>query len=169
VRQSLSQAMRRELGAVYRGVMSRPASGAAEIPVLYATLRRALAVLKRIGVQGHVVEQNELEMYSTLFETHDRASLVHYLDATIGALTAHDRRRQSELAHTLLCYFDNGQNAKVTAQQLDIHVNTVRQRLATIEELLGYWGHASRVLEIHVALRLWNLTRPLDARADPTA
>jgi DNA-binding PucR family transcriptional regulator len=121
-------------------------------------------VLRRIGVQGHVVEQNELAMYSALFETHDRASLAHYLDATIGALTAHDRRRQSDLAHTLLCYFDNGQNAKVTAQQLDIHVNTVRQRLATIEELLGYWGHASRVLEIHVALRLWNLTRPLEPR-----
>jgi len=162
VRQAVSQAMRRELDAVHRGVMSRPAAGVAEIPPLYATLRRALAVLGRIGVQGHVVDQNELAMYSTLFETHDQTSLAHYLEATIGALIAHDRKRQSELAATLLCYFDNNQNAKTTAQRLDIHVNTVRQRLATIEDLLGYWGHASRVLEIHVALRLWNLSRPVD-------
>jgi len=36
-------------------------------------------------------------------------------------------------------------------------VNTVRQRLASVEELLGHWGSASRALEIHVALRLWSL------------
>ena len=159
-RQAVSQALRGELDAAHRGVLSRPAADAAEIPALYATLRRALAVLGRIGVQGHVVDQNELAMYSTLFETHDQASLALYLEATIGALLAHDRKRQSELAATLLCYFDSNQNAKVTAQRLDIHVNTVRQRLATIEDLLGHWSHASRMLEIHVALRLWSLSRP---------
>lgn len=162
LRQALSQAMRGERDAVHRGVVSRPAAGVAEIPALYATLRRGLAVLGRIGVQGHVVDQNELALYSTLFETHDQASLAQYLEATIGALMAHDRKRHSELAATLLCYFDHNQNAKTTAQRLDIHVNTVRQRLATIEDLLGYWSHASRVLEIHVALRLWNLSRPAD-------
>lgn len=162
LRQAVVQAMQRELGAdgAYRGVLSRPAAGAAELPALQATLRRGLAVLGRIGAQGQVVDQNELAMYSTLFETHDQASLAHYLESTIGALIAHDRKRGSELAATLLCYFDCHQNAKTTAQRLDIHVNTVRQRLATIEDLLGYWGHASRVLEIHVALRLWNLSRP---------
>ena len=163
LRQAVSQTMRRELDALHRGVMSRPAAGTAEIPALYSTLRRGLAVLGRIGAQGHVVDQNELAMYSTLFETHDQASLAQYLEATIGALLAHDRKRQSELAATLLCYFDSQQNAKVTAQRLEIHVNTVRQRLATIEELLGYWGHASRVLEVHVALRLWHLGRPMDS------
>jgi sugar diacid utilization regulator/GAF domain-containing protein len=163
LRQAVAQTMRHEFDPGYRGVISRPAAGAAELPALYATLRRALSVLGRIGVQGHVVDQNELAMYSTLFETHDQSSLAHYLDATIGALIAHDRKRQSELAATLLCYFDHNQNAKTTAQRLDIHVNTVRQRLATIEDLLGYWGHASRVLEIHVALRLWKLSRPLEA------
>jgi len=33
----------------------------------------------------------------------------------------------------------------------------VRQRLASVEELLGHWGSASRALEIHMALRLWSL------------
>lgn len=162
MRQAVTQALRRELDAAHRGVLSRPAVGAAEIPALYATLRRGLAVLGRLGVEGHVVDQNELALYSTLFETHDQASLAQFLEATIGALIAHDRKRQSELAATLLCYFDHHQNAKTTAQRLDIHVNTVRQRLATIEDLLGYWGQASRVLEIHIALRLWHLSRPVE-------
>jgi DNA-binding PucR family transcriptional regulator len=143
-----------------RGVLSRPVSSAAEIPALYATLRRALDVLERLGIQGHIVSQNELALYSTLFETHDQSSLTDYLDSMIGAVLAHDRKRNTELASTLLSYFDCNQNAKTTAQKLGIHVNTVRQRLATIEDVLGHWGQASRALEIHIALRLWHLGAP---------
>jgi sugar diacid utilization regulator/GAF domain-containing protein len=160
VRQTVSIWARRELGEVHRGVLSRPVSGPAEIPALYATLKRALAVLGRIGVRGHVIGQNELALYSTLFESHDQASLANFLDATIGPLISHDRKRNSELTLTLISYFDCNQNAKITAQRLCIHVNTVRQRLATIETLLGTWGHASRALEIHIALRLWSLSAP---------
>jgi exonuclease VII small subunit len=148
---------RRQPGAAHRGVLSRPVPGPAAVPALYATLRRALAVLERIGVQNRIIDQNELALYSTLFETHDQASLSEFLDATIGPLIRHDRKRGSGLALTLFRYFDCNQNAKTTARRLGIHVNTVRQRLTTIETLLGGWSEATRALEIHVALRLWSL------------
>lgn len=157
-RLAVSAWARSELHAAHRGVLSRPVGGPAEIPALYATLGRALPVLRRIGVQGQIVNQNELALYSTLFESHDQASLGSFLEATIGPLISLDRKRSAELAPTLLSYFDNNQNAKTTAQRLGIHVNTVRQRLATIETLLGHWGQASRALEIHIALRLWQLS-----------
>ncbi len=164
VRQTVATWAAREGGmaarGAFRGVLSRPVSGPAEVPALYATLKRALAVLGRIGVRNQIVSQNELALYSTLFETHDQASLSNFLEATIGALIAHDRKRGSDLAATLLAYFDHNQNAKTTAQRLDIHVNTVRQRLTTIEDLLGAWSNASRALEIHIALRLWRLNSP---------
>jgi GAF domain-containing protein len=148
----------RELGQDFRGVLSRPVSAPEEIPALYAAARRGLTVLGRLGMRAGVVAQNELALYSVLFETHDRASLAAFLDATIGAVTAHDGRRGSELAATLLAYFDHHQNATVTATRLGIHVNTMRQRLASIEALLGHWDrNASRALEIHMALRLWRL------------
>jgi DNA-binding PucR family transcriptional regulator len=158
VRQTIAHWMRQDLRAVYRGALSRPVARAADVPALYATLRRALAVLGRIGVQGQIVGQDELAIYATLFETHDQASLTAFLEATIGPLIAHDSQRGSELAATLLAYFDCNQNAKTTAQRLGIHVNTVRQRLATIEDLLGHWGQAARALEIHIAVRLWSLS-----------
>ena len=157
VRQTIAQWMRQDLHAVYRGALSRPVARAADIPAAYATLRRALAVLGRIGVQGQIVGQDELAIYATLFESHDQASLASFLEVTIGPLLAHDRQRGSELAATLLAYFDCNQNAKTTAQRLGIHVNTVRQRLATIEDLIGHWGQAARALEIHIAVRLWSL------------
>ena len=157
-RRVLVETARAGAGTAFCGVASRPIASAAEIPALHAALRRALPVLKRIGVQGQVVAQNEMALYSTLFETHDQASLDAFLQATIGTLIAHDRRRGSDLAGTLLHYFDHNQNAKQVAQRVGIHVNTVRQRLASIEDLVGHWGNsASRALEIHIALRLWHL------------
>jgi sugar diacid utilization regulator len=148
---------KRELGAAYRGVLSRPVQVPAEMPALYATLRRALSVLGRLGMRGSIVGQNEMALYSVLFETHDQASLNTFLTATIGAVMSHDKKRGSELTSTLLAYFESNQNAKTTAVRMGIHVNTVRQRLANVEELLGHWGSASRALEIHMALRLWSL------------
>ena len=156
-RQIIGQWMRRDVRAIYRGALSRPIASAAAIPTQYAMLRRALVVLGRIGAQGQIVGQDELAIYATLFESHDAASLTSFLESTIGPLIDHDRQRGSELAATLLAYFDCNQNAKSTAQRLGIHVNTVRQRLGTIEDLLGHWGQASRALEIHIAVRLWSL------------
>jgi len=120
VRQTLAQWARREAGAAHRGVLSRPLSSPVELPTVYATLKRALAVLARLGVQGQIIGQNELALYSTLFETHDPGSLDQFLDACIGPLLAHDQKRHTELAPTLLCYFDCNQNAKTTAQRRGI-------------------------------------------------
>lgn len=160
VRRIVTNLARQNLESGFRGIVSRPTAQVRDLPALYGTLRRALPVLRRIGVQGQIVGQAEMALYSSLFETHDRASLDAFLDATIGVLTSHDQKRGSGLALTLLNYFDCNQNAKLAAQKLGIHVNTVRQRLATIEELLGHWGHATRALEIHIALRLWSLSHP---------
>ncbi|RYY81327.1 MAG: PucR family transcriptional regulator, partial [Comamonadaceae bacterium] len=155
----------REAGAGgYRGIVSRPLAQVTELPAVSTALRRALPVLGRMGVQGHLVAQAEMALYATLFETHDQGSLVAFLQATLGPLLANDEKRGSQLAATLLCYFHCNQNTKAAAHRLDIHVNTMRQRLATIEGLVGGWNDADRALEIHVALRLWSLRGP--ARAD---
>lgn len=156
-RQAFSDWARREAGVTYRGVVSRPAALPGELPALYAAIKRALGVLGRLGVRGQLVSQNELALYSTLFETHDLGSLEEFLETSIGPLLSYDRKRNTELAATMLCYLDCNQNAKLTAQRLNLHVNTVRQRLTSIENLLGHWGQATRALEIHVALRLWSL------------
>ena len=124
----------------------------------YSTLRRALVVARRLAVRG-IVQQSELALYSVLFETQDGNSLEAFLDSSIGCLLAHDQKRGSALAATLLCYFDCNRNARLVAKRLNIHVNTVRQRLALIEDMLGHLGNPTRMLEIHVALRLWGMSR----------
>lgn len=154
-----------EFGGNYRGVLSRPVATAQELPALYATLRRALVVARRLGVNRQILGQNELVLYSVLFESHDQTGLDAFLTTTIGMLVAQDRKRGSELTATLLCYFDSNQNARLAAKRLNIHVNTARQRLTTIEGMLGHWGNATRTLELHMALRLWRLSKDGDTPA----
>ncbi|MFC7517860.1 helix-turn-helix domain-containing protein [Herbaspirillum sp. GCM10030257] len=145
-------------GGAWRGMLSRPATLVAELPALHAMLRRALPVLRRLGIVGHVMGQNEMALYSTLFETHDHASITNFLEATIGPLLAYDLKRATQLTVTLLTYFETHYNAALTAQRLGVHVNTIRHRFETIEDLLGPWGQPTRALELHVALRLWQVT-----------
>ncbi len=156
--QTCSKLFDNELNTHYWGILSRPAATAEELPSLYTSLRRALLVAKRLRVNG-ILNQNEMAMYSTLFETHDRTSLDEFLQATLGKLFAHDKKNSAELTRTLLCYFDANSNASLVAKRLNIHVNTVRQRLASIERLVGHLGNPTRALEIHIALRLSVLIR----------
>jgi GAF domain-containing protein len=148
----------REFNGRYSGILSRPMHSPAEIPACHTALKRGLSVIRRLGVKGQIVDQNEMALYSVLFETHDQTSLKSFIGATVGSLIAYDEKRSTQLAETLLTYMDSNQNARTTATRMGIHVNTVRQRLAGVEELLGYWGNPTRALEIHIALRLWRLS-----------
>lgn len=148
---------RREFGG-FCGILSKPIHMVEAAKEIYGALRRGLSILQRIGINGQVIDQNQMALYAVLFESHDRESLKAFIDGCIGPVIAHDLKRGTQIAETLLKYLDNNQNAKSTASSLKIHVNTVRQRLANVDELLGHWTSPHRALEIHVALRLWSLS-----------
>ncbi|MFC7515802.1 helix-turn-helix domain-containing protein [Herbaspirillum sp. GCM10030257] len=149
---------KREFSGVFRGILSKPVHAPEAVPALYAALRRGLPVLRRIGVSGKVIDQNHMALYSVLFESHDQESLKSFINACIGPVISYDIKRGTQVAETLLNYLDNNQNARLTAAGLKIHVNTVRQRLANVDELLGHWSSPNRALEIHIALRLWSMS-----------
>jgi DNA-binding PucR family transcriptional regulator len=94
-----------------------------------------------------------------LFEQRQGGELGAFIEATVGVLRAHDRRRSADLCGTLLSYLENAQNARATADALGVHVNTLRQRLESADTLLGSWREGGRALELHLALRLLELQR----------
>jgi len=97
--------------------------------------------------------------------------LTSYLDVEVTALVAHDPRRMMDfvrttlgplagtdaaaarLRETLHIYLREGENAPRTAERLFTHRNTVLQRIARAEELLGH-PIADRRLELALALEL---------------
>lgn len=141
-------------GRKFSIVISGPICSPSGVPASYQALGRCLNLMLGIGQQGRVVFEKSLSIYALLFNDQDGDAIDLFVRSTIGVLIDYDARRGSQLSATLLTFFDNGRSLQKTADQLGIHVNTVRQRLDTITQLSGDWDHPSRVLEVHIALRL---------------
>ena len=148
------------------GVVSASLHRLDALPNGFRSLKRGIDILKALGRSREMVAEAGLSMYSLLFEQRQVADVSGFIDATVGRLVAHDLRRNTGLADTLLAYLEHAQNARSTADHLQIHVNTLRQRLEVVDDLLKGWRDDGRFLELHVALRLHRLRRGLrDTRA----
>jgi purine catabolism regulator len=71
----------------------------------------------------------------------------------LAALSQHDaRHRGGSLVDTLRIYLECCGNLESTARRLSVHSNTLRARVARIEELLGRdLNHASTRLDLQLA------------------
>lgn len=136
---------------------SNSVSSPADFPGAYRAARRCVALLKALGKSGGVGTEAELGVYGLVFSEHGRPELEAYVRDTIGPLLEHDSSRNTELALTLLVYLDQKRSTREAAEALHVHVNTVRQRLESVTEILGQWDASTRSLQIHMALRLHQL------------
>lgn len=132
----------------------------AHLPHVLASLQRCVALLGALGRQGSAAHEAELALYARLFDGRGNDDIAAFIRTTLGALAAGEASRASDLCHTLLTYLDAGRNASATARTLDIHVNTLRQRLDAISSALPDWQSNGRALDIHMALRLQRLRQP---------
>ncbi|EJE50488.1 sugar diacid utilization regulator [Acidovorax sp. CF316] len=123
----------------------------------YGHLQRALGLLHALRRTDCVVHEASLRMYAVLFQHQSAEALDATIDAVIGRLLKHDARRNAQLTDTLHAYLDHQQNARATAAALQIHANTLHNRLEAIGALLGPWEADGRVADIHLALRLARL------------
>lgn len=140
-----------------QGVISEPVARLSSFPACNDGLRKCLALLPMLGSAGAIFDESELSLYSILFKDKSRSDVNAFLSSALGRLFTEGDARKVELAKTLLCYLDQGHNAKAAAIILGIHINTFRQRLDLIHALLADWAHSGRALEVHIALRLWQL------------
>lgn len=161
LRQAIEQTLLPDPRLDIVGVASEPIARVDALPQGYAQLKRSLAVLRALGRRRELVAQATLSLYALLFEQRQGGELGAFIEATVGVLAAQDRRRSSDLCGTLLSYLEQAQNARATADALGIHVNTLRQRLDSVDALIGNWREGGRTLELHVALRMHALQREL--------
>lgn len=83
----------------------------------------------------------------------------------LGAILEVDQERgNSDLLDTLQAYLANDRHLPTTAAELHVHYNTVRKRVARIEELLGLeFRNVEDRFRVETALRMFALTRALDS------
>lgn len=139
------------------GVTSDTVTRVEALPQAFADLKRGIGVLRALGRRHELVPQATLSLYSMLFEQRQGSELGAFIDATAGVLIAHDSRRSTDLCGTVLTYLEGAQNARATADAMGIHVNTLRQRLESVDALIGNWREGGRALELHLALRMHRL------------
>jgi len=103
----------------------------------YEDARRAIDLGRRVFGAGHILPIDDLrafELLETLAGTPRAADLIK---STLGPLQEHDRRHGTQLLQTLDAYYESRESARLTAERLFIHRNTLAYRLAKISEVLG--------------------------------
>src|SRR5699024_8253344 len=111
-------------------------------------------VLPRLGIKHGLHAALEFMPYLALFGERPQATR-EFLDKMIGNLLRRDKSKNSNLSRTLLTYLDLNASQVRTAESLHIHVNTVKQRLSAISNILGDdWATTDKAFRLHVALRI---------------
>jgi len=123
-----------------------------ELRESHAEARMALEV-GRWRSRGEVVVFERMGLDRLLASVSDR-ELSAFRDTMIEPLAAYDRAHRSSLVDTLEAYVAT-RNAAEAARRLYVHYNTVRSRLARIEELIGpFLSDTERLTSLAVALHI---------------
>lgn len=135
-------------------LLSRPFEDLFDLPRVYAECRRCIGLMKALGREGRTASESDLAPYALLFEGRSQAEIDAFIGAKIGPLIAFDAARGARLVQTLFVYFDTGLDARKAARSLNIHPNTLRQRLQTISGLLDLPDPGADILELHLATKV---------------
>jgi DNA-binding PucR family transcriptional regulator len=97
-----------------------------------------------------------------------RTRVEHFCRELLDPLAEQDAARGSELLPTLAAFLSSGGRWARTAEELHVHVNTLRHRLERVEALTGRsLDEPDDRVDFHLALRARRLASP-DAAASRT-
>jgi sugar diacid utilization regulator len=130
----------------------------------YAT--QTLSLLRALGRHGEYATITDLGIFGHMLSSAGEGDLRAFEERALGRLRAYDTERHSELIPTLKAFFAEGGHLANTARSLDIHINTLYQRLVRIDRLLGAgWRAGDQRLELQLAIRLDDLEGLLNNQA----
>lgn len=136
------------------GVLSPPLADLTVLAQETARLRDSLAVLRVMQPLHRFHDHAEVSLFARIFEGRNAADLSTHVTALLQPIEARGPRQALQLKQTLRSYFEHQFNARRAADELGIHINTLRQRLQTLRDLTGGWDDPLKALEFQVALRL---------------
>ena len=150
----LTQALSAPVTAGASATIERPE----QVPAARREARRCLETLESLGRGGEGASLAELGFLGVLLG--DRLDVMPFVRRTIGPLLDYDEEHGTDLVDTLEAYFNNDRSPTRTGETLQIHANTVTQRLERITKLLDDgWQQHDRCLEVQLAQRLHRISR----------
>ncbi|GGO91838.1 helix-turn-helix domain-containing protein [Wenjunlia tyrosinilytica] len=134
-------------------VLAEPCADLGDYPAAFAVARGALRLATHGAAAGRVVDLTEFGLYTVLLRSSDPEPLLEFASTTLAPLRAHDERRGTDLLRTLRAYLEHGGRTSEVGAELMVHANTVLNRVARLESLLGVDLADPRArLEIQLAL-----------------
>ena len=134
-----------------------PVSGVGPMSDAHTEAVRCVTALRSLGRGGQGSSLAELGFVGLVLG--ERPDVTGFVVGCLGPLLEYDDRRGTDLVETLQAYFDAGGHAARAKDALQVHVNTVVQRLDRIGKLIGAdWQEPARQLELQVALRLHRIS-----------
>jgi sugar diacid utilization regulator/putative methionine-R-sulfoxide reductase with GAF domain len=121
-------------GGRLRASLSTACRRPAEYAFAYRQAREVARCADRFGVRG-ALSADDLGAARLFLANTDPVATRQFAEDILGGLL--DRDGAGELLRTLACFFDQDRNVRQSAAVLDVHENTIRYRLARIEELTG--------------------------------
>jgi hypothetical protein len=138
-----------------------PTASPVDLHQCYREAIDTMDALLTLGRIGSVVTAEQLGIYRVLLNHTGRRELEAQFDEALGAVVAEQKHRNLPMLATLKAFLDHGCRAAPTARTLGVHVNTLYQRIALLDRLLGPdWRQPPRSLDLHVLLRVFPNTDP---------
>jgi GAF domain-containing protein len=149
----------RELGQQHGAVigMSERHTGPAAAVQAYREARDATKIAGALLTDGGAIAYSELGAYRYLVHIAPDAAPHDRMRGAVDLLIAYDRKRRTALLDTLERYLAERRSVIESARALYIHPNTLRQRLARIEELTGLALDQDDLLSLELAIKLARL------------
>lgn len=137
-----------------------PAPTYAAVAAAYVEAGGCVDTLMTLGREGEVSDAAGLGLARLLLGHNGPAELDAFIERLIGPVLSYDARRGTGLVDTLEAWFAAGGRPVETAKRLQVHPNTVGQRLDRVTTLLGdHWRDPTHSLDLQLAVRLWRLRR----------
>jgi GAF domain-containing protein len=130
---------------------------AAEATRGYREALDATTIGRALLREGGAIAYSQLGAYRYLVQIPAEDAPTDRMRAVVDALIEYDGRRRSALLDTLERYLAERRSVIESARALFIHPNTLRQRLARIEELTGVDLDNADLLSLELAIKLARL------------
>jgi hypothetical protein len=116
-------------------------------------------ILEWVDGSRRVASFEELGVYALLFNADRPGELEQFMRRWIGVLIDYDEHRKADLTLTLGALLE-GRGLRQAAQQLVIHVSTLKYRIKRINEILALDYHDPEIaFNLQLAVRLFKITR----------
>ncbi|HEY9472563.1 MAG TPA: PucR family transcriptional regulator ligand-binding domain-containing protein [Mycobacteriales bacterium] len=117
--------------------------------------REALRTARARRTGTPIVSFAEPGSHHTLLGLLDEQTRRDFASAVLHAVRDHDLEHATALEHSLAVFLDSGTSWSGAAGRLHVHVNTLRNRMARIEQITGRDLHCiNDLVDLHLALRI---------------